>query len=322
MFPFHDVIMIHVYYTIRILISTSQLTDGFHLTTHEKERYDALKYWRQDSVDLWDISCFLGHDLYKRHVHAHLVYINSIWSIDSIHAHLSAVDLLYAHLATIVIGGNQNVVTGTSISVIETVSAGGRSHGQRNWAFTPSGGGNMEIQKACLMYNLVTSSVCLRHNYTFYCGLTAVIGEKMHQWTSCGTWLWPLRHGQNSSGFNGCAVEVWEWLSNFTPHIIMDVITYSCWDLIDLCSAGGGFGNIIATMFPFWWRSTDNNGSMIPYISLLTMSKFTWFIHILIHAPPPPPPPPPPWRSPNGPTIHYVSRASFINIDWLRLWHG
>ena len=29
-----------------------------------------------------------------------------------------------------------------------TVSADGRSHDQRDWAFTPSGGGDMEIQKA------------------------------------------------------------------------------------------------------------------------------------------------------------------------------
>ena len=54
-------------------------------------------------------------------------------------------------------------------------------HGQRDWAFTPSGGGDMEIQKVYLKYNLVTSSVCLRHNQTFHCGLTAVIGEKIHQ---------------------------------------------------------------------------------------------------------------------------------------------
>ena len=45
----------------------------------------------------------------------------------------------------------------------------------------PSGGGDMEIQKAYLKHNLVTSSVCLLHNYTFHCGLTAVIGEKAHQ---------------------------------------------------------------------------------------------------------------------------------------------
>ena len=28
--------------------------------------------------------------------------------------------------------------------------------------------------------------------------------------------------------FNSCTVEVWEWISNFTPHFMMDVITYPC----------------------------------------------------------------------------------------------
>ena len=165
MFPFDDVVMIHVYYKIRILISTSQLTDWYHLTTHEKAWYDTLKYWRQDSVDLWDISCFLRHDLYKRHTctfglyKQHLIYRqNTCASV------CSRLVVCTFWCATIVIGGNQNVATGTSNSIIETVSAGGRSHGQRNWAFTPSGGGDMEIQNACLMYNLVTCSVCLRHN--------------------------------------------------------------------------------------------------------------------------------------------------------------
>ena len=30
--------------------------------------------------------------------------------------------------------------------------------------------------------------------------------------------------------FNGCTTEVWEWINNFIPHIIIDVITYPCWD--------------------------------------------------------------------------------------------
>ena len=32
--------------------------------------------------------------------------------------------------------------------------------------------------------------------------------------------------------FNGCTVEVWEWISNFIPHFITDVITSAyifCW---------------------------------------------------------------------------------------------
>ena len=28
---------------------------------------------------------------------------------------------------------------------------------------------------------------------------------------------------------DGCTIEVWEWMSNFIPQFIMDVITYSCW---------------------------------------------------------------------------------------------
>ena len=30
--------------------------------------------------------------------------------------------------------------------------------------------------------------------------------------------------------FNGAAVEVWEWKSNFIPHFTRHVITYPCWD--------------------------------------------------------------------------------------------
>ena len=30
--------------------------------------------------------------------------------------------------------------------------------------------------------------------------------------------------------YNGCTVEVKEWMNNFTPHIKMGVIIYPCWD--------------------------------------------------------------------------------------------
>ena len=30
--------------------------------------------------------------------------------------------------------------------------------------------------------------------------------------------------------FNGEMVEVWEWINNSIQHILMDVITYPCWD--------------------------------------------------------------------------------------------
>ena len=32
------------------------------------------------------------------------------------------------------------------------------------------------------------------------------------------------------SNFNGATVDIWEWINNFIPHFIMDVITYSRWE--------------------------------------------------------------------------------------------
>ena len=31
--------------------------------------------------------------------------------------------------------------------------------------------------------------------------------------------------------FNGATVKVWEWINNVTPHFILYVITYPCWDI-------------------------------------------------------------------------------------------
>ena len=38
------------------------------------------------------------------------------------------------------------------------------------------------------------------------------------------------------TNFNGCTVEVWEWINYFIPHFIMDAVTYLCLDFfINLC---------------------------------------------------------------------------------------
>ena len=37
----------------------------------------------------------------------------------------------------------------------------------------------------------------------------------------------------------GCTVEVWEWISNFIPHFIMELITYPCGDLTKSMLEGG-----------------------------------------------------------------------------------
>ena len=41
----------------------------------------------------------------------------------------------------------------------------------------------------------------------------------------CDEITYPIRN------LNGAAVEDWGWISNFTQHFIMDVITYPWWDL-------------------------------------------------------------------------------------------
>ena len=38
--------------------------------------------------------------------------------------------------------------------------------------------------------------------------------------------------------FNSCTVEVWEWISNFGPHLTVHVITYRCWDWLNHVSEG------------------------------------------------------------------------------------
>ena len=42
------------------------------------------------------------------------------------------------------------------------------------------------------------------------------------------TYIFPKFKGRTN--FNGCTVEVCEWISNFTPHFMMDVIAYPYWD--------------------------------------------------------------------------------------------
>ena len=65
--------------------------------------------------------------------------------------------------------GSMFVLWSNGLLEIETVSADGRSArparlGGHPHLVAARGGGDMEIQKAYLKYNLVTSSVCLRHN--------------------------------------------------------------------------------------------------------------------------------------------------------------
>ena len=54
--------------------------------------------------------------------------------------------------------------------------------------------------------------------------------------------------------FNGATIEVWEWISNFIPHFIMDVITHLIWWKLN-CITKRGLGNRIGWIqwHGCWW---------------------------------------------------------------------
>ena len=56
------------------------------------------------------------------------------------------------------------------------------------------------------------------------------------------------------ANFNICTVEVWDWISNFFPQFIMDVLTYPCWDLSQ---------NMLVKRRCWWKRSLSATESQI-----------------------------------------------------------
>ena len=72
--------------------------------------------------------------------------------------------------------------------------------------------------------------------------------------------------------FNGCTVEVLEWISNFTPYFILDVITYSCWNLSQTVLVKGipAFDTQISiqlTLQPIiWYHQHDSVGNQCGWI--------------------------------------------------------
>ena len=64
---------------------------------------------------------------------------------------------------------------------------------------------------------------------------------------------------------NGWAAEVWESISNFAPHYITDVITYSCWDYSWSILVNGVPGNYCYRLW-WWGRSSDGGGKVDMFI--------------------------------------------------------
>ena len=65
----------------------------------------------------------------------------------------------------------------------------------------------------------------------------------------------PLLTWINFNNYNGCTVGVWEWISNFIPHFIMDVITYPClgWSQTMLVKVMGSIAGYQTATKHFAW---------------------------------------------------------------------
>ena len=59
----------------------------------------------------------------------------------------------------------------------------------------------------------------------YWHGLTLIPAWISNHMTNKGGWNY-----LSIPNFNGCTVEVWEWISYPIPHFIMDEITSPCWD--------------------------------------------------------------------------------------------
>ena len=73
--------------------------------------------------------------------------------------------------------------------------------------------------------------------------------------------------------FSGCIVEVWKWISNLTPHFIMDVITYPCWDLrLSMLVKRGRSSALLGSNTVSWILSISSK----TLISNITMSSYQY----------------------------------------------
>ena len=98
-----------------------------------------------------------------------------------------------------------------------------------------------KLQPLCLGLNDIM--VCA-HHFSDHRGQPDATSALSHQWSLYWHGLtlipaWISNHMLSKvwdeitypyPNFNGRTVEVWEWISNFITHYIMDVIAYPCWD--------------------------------------------------------------------------------------------
>ena len=78
---------------------------------------------------------------------------------------------------------------------------------------------------AIILWNTKTSHVFAR---AYGCTCMCICVDHVKIWSDERLYFITLYH--QFPNVNGCTVEVWECISNFTPHCMLDVITYSWWN--------------------------------------------------------------------------------------------
>ena len=97
----------------------------------------------------------------------------------------------------------------------------------------------IECQRSNELKPIILEVVGNTTSFFILCSIGTVVGSSPYGCKS--TWIpaWISNHILSKvwdeitypfPNFNACTVEVWEWISDFISHFIMDVITYRHWD--------------------------------------------------------------------------------------------
>ena len=82
--------------------------------------------------------------------------------------------------------------------------------------------------------------------------------------------------------FNDATVEVWKWIRNFIPHLIMDVITYPCWDWRQSILVKGPQNAL--KQFLWYWTWAMNN-CLFSHKNYVNFHRFLLCFSTFLNAP-------------------------------------
>ena len=94
-----------------------------------------------------------------------------------------------------------------------------------------------------------------------------------------------MKFNRHFTNFNTCNVEVWKWLCNFILHLIMDVITYPCWDIKWIlvnkrdCWPRQNFQyqqTLTTINFIYWWDLPEDVKQTVELLVNINASMIVW----------------------------------------------